>query len=180
MQNETTPQIFQAISELGSFIRSKRKQAGYATLESGAKAFSVGRRFLSEVERGKVTAEIGKVLDVLHGLGLDLAVVPRELNSTQPVRRFVKPLSRELGLDFPYDWSNPGMNEDIFIHNVLEKGRFMDVLRLARHYGVDRIEAAAQEFVATPNWPRLSQILDRIRVGKDSSSVGCDRVKAAD
>lgn len=166
MQNETTLHVFQTIFDLGDFIRTKRRQAGYTNLESGAEAFSVGKRFLSEFERGKTTAEIGKVLDVLHGLGLDLAVVNRGLNSTQPMRRMVTPLSQELGLDFPYDWSNPGMSEDNFIRSVLTKGRFMDVLRLARHYGVDRIEVVAQELVNAPSWPRLHQILERIRVGK--------------
>jgi hypothetical protein len=32
---------------------------------------------LSELERGKATAELGKVLRLLRGLGLELAVTPR-------------------------------------------------------------------------------------------------------
>lgn len=156
MQNKTLPHIVRSPVDLGCLIRAKRKQAGYASQGSGASACSVGKRFFSECERGKATAEIGKVLDILHGLGLDMAVVPRS----------TKALSQELGLDFPYDWSNPEMSEDIFIHHVLKKGRFMDVLRLTGYYGIDRIEAAAQAFAEAPNWPRLGQILERIRIGK--------------
>jgi transcriptional regulator with XRE-family HTH domain len=37
----------------------------------------VGPRFLSEVENGKASAEIGKVLQVLHRLGLELSIQPR-------------------------------------------------------------------------------------------------------
>jgi transcriptional regulator with XRE-family HTH domain len=37
----------------------------------------VGPRFLSEVENGKESAEIGKVLQVLRRLGLDVSITPR-------------------------------------------------------------------------------------------------------
>ena len=171
MQNDTTPHIVRTTLELGSLIRDKRKQAGYTSQESAARACLVGKRFFSECERGKASSEIGKILDVLHGLGLEMAVVHRAPEGMQPARQSARPLSRELGLDFPYDWSNPGMSEDVFIHHVLEKGRFMDVLRLVRRYGADRIESVAQAFVEAPNWPRLRQILERIHIGKARATV---------
>lgn len=161
MQNEATVWIFQTIVELGSFVRNKRKQIGYTDLERGAKAFSVGKRFLSELERGKKTAEIGKVLDVLHGLGLDLAVIPRKTNSAS--KKLAEPFTQILALDFPYDWSNPEMSESTLIDKVLEKARFMDVLRLVKHYGLESIEVIAQKFIEAPNSHRLNQILARIR-----------------
>ncbi|WP_428040612.1 hypothetical protein [Devosia psychrophila] len=37
----------------------------------------VGRRFLSELENGKPTAEIGKVLQVLTALGIDMQLKVR-------------------------------------------------------------------------------------------------------
>ncbi len=171
MQIKATPHIVRTTAELGGLIRSKRKEAGYTSLESTAKACLVGKRFLSECERGKETAEIGKIFDVLHGLDLNLAVVQQEPDGMLPAQRSFKPLSQRLELDFPYDWSNPAMDENIFIHQVLEKGRFMDVLRLARHYGIDRVETAAQIFVETSSWPRLGQIIDRIRAGKARVTV---------
>ena len=166
MQANVTPHIVRTTAELGGFIRSKRKEAGYTSLESTAKACLVGKRFLSECERGKETAEIGKIFNVLHGLGLTLAVVQQEPDAMPSAQESFKPLSQRLELDFPYDWSNPAMDESVFIHQVLEKGRFMDVLRLAKHYGIDRIDTAAQAFVETPNWLRLGQIINRIRAGK--------------
>ena len=36
---------------------------------------NVGRRFVVELEQGKVTAQVGKVLQVLHALGLGVQVV---------------------------------------------------------------------------------------------------------
>lgn len=63
-------------AELGALLRRRRKEAG--VLQADAAALSnVGTRFLSELERGKPTAELGKVLLVLARLGLELYVVPR-------------------------------------------------------------------------------------------------------
>jgi hypothetical protein len=44
-------------------------------------------RFLSELERGKETAEIGKVLRVLERLGLELVVVPRGSSAVAEAER---------------------------------------------------------------------------------------------
>ena len=57
--------------DLGSRIRSKRKELKL-TLEEASGLCGVGFRFLSELERGKNTSEIGKVLQVLSRLGLEL------------------------------------------------------------------------------------------------------------
>ncbi|NOY85766.1 MAG: helix-turn-helix transcriptional regulator [Deltaproteobacteria bacterium] len=62
--------------ELGSMIRYKRKLDGLTQFEA-ASLCGVGRRVLSEVERGKKSAEIGKVLQIIYGLGLELSVTPR-------------------------------------------------------------------------------------------------------
>lgn len=62
--------------ELGSVIRHKRKSDGLTQFEA-ASLCGVGRRIFSEVERGKRSAEIGKVLQIVYGLGLNLNVVPR-------------------------------------------------------------------------------------------------------
>ncbi len=64
------------VKELGHLIRSKRK-ADHLTQSQAAGLCGVGVRFLSEVERGKAGAEVGKVLQILKGMGLDLSVEPR-------------------------------------------------------------------------------------------------------
>jgi y4mF family transcriptional regulator len=64
-------------SDLGSIIRQKRKADGL-TISDAASLCGVGYRFLSELENGKETAEIGKVLKVLSGLGLEVTVSGRE------------------------------------------------------------------------------------------------------
>ncbi len=58
---------------IGASIRSKRKLMGLTQLDA-AGLCGVGERFLSELERGKATAELGKVLQVLNRLGLHLTL----------------------------------------------------------------------------------------------------------
>lgn len=64
------------LQDLGGVVRSKRKQDGLT--QSEVAAFSnVGTRFVSELERGKPSVRMDKVLRVLSGLGLDLSVRQR-------------------------------------------------------------------------------------------------------
>lgn len=65
-----------AVSELGAAIRAKRKAIGMRQKELASLA-GVGPRFLLEIEHGKTSAEIGKVLQVLRRLGLELTIRPR-------------------------------------------------------------------------------------------------------
>ena len=67
-------------AELGRAVRRRRREEGL-TQAQAAGLCGVGTRFLSELERGKPTAEIGRVLRVLAGLGLLLHVVPRGAGS---------------------------------------------------------------------------------------------------
>lgn len=62
--------------ELGDLIRSFRNQKKF-TLERVSGLTNIGMRFISELERGKETAELGKVLTLLHGLGLEIIIQPR-------------------------------------------------------------------------------------------------------
>ncbi len=63
-------------AELGRLVREHRKSRGL-TLEKISGLGNVGSRFLSEFERGKETAEVGKVLKTLKVLGLEVIVRPR-------------------------------------------------------------------------------------------------------
>jgi len=65
-----------SVEELGWKIRSKRKHLGL-TLEHVAGLSGIGIRYLSELERGKKTIELGKALRVMNSLGLDLTVTPK-------------------------------------------------------------------------------------------------------
>lgn len=56
---------------LGAWVRQARK-ARRLTLEHVAERAGTGIRFLSEFERGKETAELGKAMRVLDSLGLSL------------------------------------------------------------------------------------------------------------
>ncbi|MGL4239693.1 MAG: helix-turn-helix transcriptional regulator [Beijerinckiaceae bacterium] len=52
-------------------VRKAREASGKSQADFAALA-GVGRRFLSELENGKPTLEIGKVLQVLSAAGIDL------------------------------------------------------------------------------------------------------------
>ncbi len=70
--------------ELGRLVRKHRKHQ-QLTLENTAGLANLSVRFLSEFERGKGTAEIGKVFKALRTLGLDVIVQPRyPAGSTAP------------------------------------------------------------------------------------------------
>lgn len=62
--------------DIGHLIRDARRQQG-VTQAALAKKLGVANSWLSEVENGKATAEIGKVLQVLAFLELDLDVNSR-------------------------------------------------------------------------------------------------------
>ncbi len=67
----------QSVEDLGRLIRSLRKQKRL-TIETVSGLGNLSPRFLSELERGKETAEIGKALKVLRTLGLEVVIQPRQ------------------------------------------------------------------------------------------------------
>ena len=69
LNNEPVKDTF----EIGNILRKKRKSQGL-TLEQVAQHCGLSIRFVSEVERGKTTAEFGKVLFLLSSVGVDLFV----------------------------------------------------------------------------------------------------------
>lgn len=62
--------------KLGRLARAHRKQR-HLTLETVSGLGNLSTRFLSEFERGKETAEIGKVLKALRTLGREVIIQPR-------------------------------------------------------------------------------------------------------
>ncbi|MBN1115306.1 MAG: helix-turn-helix transcriptional regulator [Oligoflexia bacterium] len=59
------------LNELGRFIRQERKQRGLNQLEL-ADLSATSINFISHIEKGKPTAHIGKIMDVLRILGIQL------------------------------------------------------------------------------------------------------------
>ncbi len=61
--------------EMGRIIRAARREQGLRQ-DQLAGAAGVGVRFLSELERGKETARVGKALAVLDALGCRVRIEP--------------------------------------------------------------------------------------------------------
>lgn len=66
--------------ELGAVIREQRKRLALKQLDLAGLG-NTGNRFIVEVENGKPTAQIQKVLDLLDLLGLELVVRPKAARS---------------------------------------------------------------------------------------------------
>jgi len=62
---------------LGDVVKKLRKSQ-HLTQEQLAAACGLGRRFIVEMERGKETSRIGKVLQVLSALGISLHAADRK------------------------------------------------------------------------------------------------------
>jgi HTH-type transcriptional regulator/antitoxin HipB len=65
-----------SVSDIGAAVRSKRKDDGL-TLIDAAGLCNVNYRFLSDLENGKPTVRMDKVLQVLAALGLELEITER-------------------------------------------------------------------------------------------------------
>jgi y4mF family transcriptional regulator len=64
--------------DLGLYVRDQRRRLGMTQAALGASA-QVSRRWLSDLEAGKPTAEVGLVFKVLHALELTLEASPVEI-----------------------------------------------------------------------------------------------------
>ena len=61
--------------QIGELVKSVRKQMG-ATQKDLAMTSGTGLRFIIELEQGKPTSQIGKVLTVLNTLGVIMNFTP--------------------------------------------------------------------------------------------------------
>ena len=65
---------------IGEIVKKTRKQLG-ATQKDLALTSGTGLRFISELEQGKPTCQLGKVLTVLQTLGINLILnMPSDFN----------------------------------------------------------------------------------------------------
>jgi HTH-type transcriptional regulator/antitoxin HipB len=72
--------VVRSASELGAVIRERRKALALKQLDMAGLG-NTGNRFIVELENGKPTVQLQKVLDVMELLGLELVVRPK----TSPV-----------------------------------------------------------------------------------------------
>jgi y4mF family transcriptional regulator len=62
--------------ELGQYLLKERKHLKLTQKEISEFA-DVGRKFIIELEKGKATAQLGKVFELLDSLGLELHIIKR-------------------------------------------------------------------------------------------------------
>jgi y4mF family transcriptional regulator len=67
----------QTPESIGRLIRSTRKALG-VTQRDLAMTSGTGLRFIIDLEKGKPTCHLGKVLTVLHTLGIKVELIPPE------------------------------------------------------------------------------------------------------
>lgn len=67
------------MKEIGSLIRVTRKEQGLSQ-EELAGLSGTGRRFISDIENGKNSIQVGKLLLVIQALGLNLYIFNQWMN----------------------------------------------------------------------------------------------------
>jgi y4mF family transcriptional regulator len=70
------------VQEIGQMIRESRKRLG-VTQKDLALTSGTGLRFVIDLEKGKETCQIGKVLTVLHTLGIGIALTPPTVSESR-------------------------------------------------------------------------------------------------
>jgi y4mF family transcriptional regulator len=64
------------VTDIGRLARARRRQQ-QLTQNTAAGVCGVGVRFISDLENGKATIEMGKALEYLQCLGLEIYVQPK-------------------------------------------------------------------------------------------------------
>ncbi len=152
------------LAALGQHVAQERLKQNLTQLELATRAgvaYSTLRKIESSGQGG-----MAHYADVLLALGqleqLPFSAMTVQPEQQRPMRKRArtpkvaqKPatlpkqgaarLSQKLGLDFPYDWSNPGISDTALIGKVLDKARFKDVSKTFAHYGHEKVENIAND-----------------------------------
>lgn len=90
------------VTDFGSVVRAARRERGMSQREL-ARVCGCSQRFVSELERGKPTAEIGKALGVAQALGLRIEAATRDpgAQGRRTVERLVDDLNGRLAAGSP-------------------------------------------------------------------------------
>jgi y4mF family transcriptional regulator len=70
------------VQEIGQLVRESRKRLG-VTQKDLALTSGTGLRFVIDLEKGKETCQIGKVLTVLQTLGIRIALTPSAVSRSE-------------------------------------------------------------------------------------------------
>lgn len=65
-----------SVKEIGEFIKARRRQLN-VTQKDLAMTSNTGLRFIIDVEKGKSTCQIGKILTILQTLGIKIELSVR-------------------------------------------------------------------------------------------------------
>ena len=68
--------VVRSSTELGVIVRDQRKRLGFRQLDIAGMG-NTGNRFIVELENGKPTVQLQKVLEVMDLLGLEILVRPK-------------------------------------------------------------------------------------------------------
>ena len=118
-------------SELGRLASQIRSELGLRQSDVHAHT-KLATRFIGEVENGKETAQIGKVMDMLESLGLELVI------RSKPDEATVNP--HQLGLSKVRFWSSGDrLPVNRVIARVLADPTKEDLLILKNHFGMGLI-----------------------------------------
>jgi y4mF family transcriptional regulator len=75
--NRDSPEaVIQSSVELGAVVRAQRKRLALKQLDIAGLG-NTGNRFIVDLENGKPTVQLQKVLDVMDLLGLEVVVRPK-------------------------------------------------------------------------------------------------------
>lgn len=83
------------VTQIGTRVRAARRERGWST-RAAAVRLGLSLRFLNELERGKATARLDKVLQALAGLGLDLEVIAKRRTGLREQVKARRPLLRTI------------------------------------------------------------------------------------
>ncbi|AUA56294.1 transcriptional regulator, y4mF family [Achromobacter spanius] len=72
----TLPATIRTAADLGELVKAVRRDQGLLQADLAGLSGS-GNRFVGDLERGKPTLQLQKVLDMLDLLGLEVQVVPK-------------------------------------------------------------------------------------------------------
>jgi y4mF family transcriptional regulator len=70
------------VQEIGQMVRDSRKRLGVTQMDL-ALTSGTGLRFVIDLEKGKETCQIGKVLTVLQTLGVRIALTPPAVSESE-------------------------------------------------------------------------------------------------
>lgn len=73
---DTFPVTVHSATELGELVKAVRRSQGLLQTDLAGLS-GTGNRFVVDLERGKPTLQLQKVLDMLDLLGLEVQVVPK-------------------------------------------------------------------------------------------------------